>query len=201
MSSLIESRPSNLRMASRIVWPRSQTSLLVIELICLLALGSLSMVLVSWWHPQLRIPGSAILRASLPMLIGVAVFPRARSGLLLSLGATLCYGLLLGLGVRVANASAASAVVVFGPLLSTFLTCRPSTRFPLYLRCALAGGFANGIAYLVRFQFMSSFDAWGITSFASQFGNTVFLSFLLCGLLSGLVFAPFVFKFESHVQQ
>ncbi len=143
--------------------------------------AALLLVLV---HPSLRIPGSAILRAMIPLALGYYLSKDRNIGFVMSLFAAgaLTITPLFSITPKI---SPTAALLLIGPLLD--LASRIASHRPKFaiLAFGLAGGSANSIAFLFRANIVDSL--LGEDHQLQSFGIGVFMSFVLCGVLSGLV--------------
>jgi len=98
---------------------------------------------------HLRLPGHAILKATLPVALGLAVAPQRFAGLATSGGALtglVAFSRFFGVG---AGMGATASLLALGPILDLFLwNVRPG--WMLYLRFAAAGLAANCLAFAIR---------------------------------------------------
>jgi len=114
----------------------------------LLACGAAAALATTLIDLQLRMPGHAILKATLPYLIGMALVPRRGAGTVMSAGSLITLVLMGYLGVREGMGSATS-LVLLGPCLD-FAVAQAKPNVWLYLRFAVAGLIANLCAFLVQ---------------------------------------------------
>jgi hypothetical protein len=135
-------------------------------------------------HPSLRIPGSAILRAMIPLAFGYYLSKDRNLGFVMSIFAAgaLTITPLFGIAAKI---SPTAALLLIGPLLD--LASRIASQRPklAILAFGLAGGLANSIAFLFRAIIANAL--LGEDHQLQSFGIGVFMSFVLCGVLSGLV--------------
>jgi hypothetical protein len=167
------------------------------ELLVLVLGGSIAIACVAFLHLSLRIPGSAILRSSLPVLISMSLVPRQGAGIVTSLGAAMTAATLMLFEVRV-SLPAVVAVIALGPMIDLSTQCWKRISVPVYLGCGLAGVIANSIAYFVKFGLpLSLVESGGHALQLPMLG--VFASFILCGFLSGILFSALVFRVSNRV--
>jgi hypothetical protein len=157
------------------------------ELAFLALSGFVAAVVSAYLEFRLRIPGHAILRAVLPMALGLAVVPRRGAGTVMGVSA-----LVSGLGIRMLHPAvglslgALASLTLTGPLLDLALRhARGGWR--LYGGFALAGLGANVVAFLAR----GGAKALGLEHLGArplgEWMVTASVSYVICGLLAGLV--------------
>ena len=157
------------------------------EIALLFGCGALAAAAVGMLHLRMGVPGHAILRAVLPMAMGLALVPRRSGGTIMAAGAGLT-----------SAAMSAAQVGVFQPaamlsVLALALLGKPQ-GWRLYARFAAAGALANMLAYIVKIATVQlGWSAAGGRQFLS-FGIMALISFVLCGALAGLVSAAICFR-------
>lgn len=122
-----------------------------IEFAGLVFAGGVAAALTTFVDLSLRIPGPAILRAVLPMTIGLALVPRREAGTIMGVSA-----LVAAIGFRVGGVSgsmaglgAMTSLTATGPLLD--LSLRKSTGgWKQYAAFAVAGLASNLLAFAVK---------------------------------------------------
>ncbi len=183
-----------LRRARRIdPWAGHSEQLRIHEIALLLGAGALAAVAVATIAPGLRIPGSAILRAALPIVAGIALVPRRLSGSIIGVGAALTGSALVASGVGTLQPAAWAGLLALGPAVDLAMTGNAS-GWRVYLRFALAGLMANALAFIVR-----AGASWLALDAArphtvAQYSIGVFLSFAACGVAAGLFSAALCFR-------
>jgi hypothetical protein len=143
---------------------------------------------------RLRIPGHAILRAVFPMALGLAVVPRRGAGTVMGVSA-----LLSGLGLRVLfplggfSLGALTSLSLTGPLLDLLLRhVRGGWR--VYVGFALAGLTANLLAFMTRGGAkLLGYERLGTRPLSDWMLQASF-SYVICGLLAGLISAAIWFQ-------
>lgn len=158
------------------------------------AAGILATFAVAFLPLPIRVPGHAILKATLPIVVGVSLAPRLYAGTLAGLSAGISTGALLLLGIGHLQTAAVAALLAIGPALDLALRTAERGGWSLYLRMAFAGLAANLLAFVVRWGI-----AWlGVDSVGphmlKHIGWGTGLSFALCGVLAGLVSAAICFR-------
>jgi hypothetical protein len=152
-------------------------------LLCLGALAAAGTVLLDY---RLRLPGHAILRATLPMALGLALVPRRYAGISMSLGALVTVLILAAGGNRLAGGGATTSLLLTGPLLDVALQ-RARNGSQVYVGFAVAGLASNACAFVVRaVPKLLSWDAPGTRSLHSWL-LVAFFSYTLFGLAAGLL--------------
>ena len=168
------------------------------ELLTLVAAGAIAAGVVAFVHLQLRMPGSAILKATLPIVAGVALVPRRGAGTIASLSGMATAGILLALGAGRLPGAALSSLIAIGPAIDLAMGGAGRAGWRIYIRFAAAGLAANLMAFGVRWG-SSLLEADAMPPrMMRQIGWNALLSFALCGLLAGLVSAAVCFKARSQ---
>ena len=136
--------PSRLRPASGlpVAVPMWEIALLAVS-------GALAAVSVGLLELRLRIPGHSILNAVLPMAIGLALAPRRYAGAGMSLAAiTTAFGLQWA-GRGEFGAGSWTSLASMGPALDFMLGSRWGQRWPSF-SVAVAGLLANSCAFVAK---------------------------------------------------
>jgi hypothetical protein len=159
-------------------------------LICLLT-GSLAAAIVHYLDFSLRIPGHAILRSVVPVMLGLALAPRRMSGTLIASSALTTSWLLRSPG-HGAGMGALTSLIVIGPVLDACLWEARSGR-GVWFRCALAGLITNFSAFVIRMG--GKWTGWelGIRP-VSQWWSYALFTYLVCGLVAGLLAGAISFR-------
>jgi hypothetical protein len=167
------------------------------ELLLLLFAGMTAAVASVFLDFGLRIPGHAIIRAVFPMALGLAAVPRQMAGSIMGVGA-LATAATIGAGTQAGlGAGALTSLTLTGPLLDLALW-RARKGWRLYLGFALAGLGANLAALAVRAgPKILGFDAARGRSLAEWWPRAV-PSYLVCGLLAGLLSAAVWFQLAAR---
>lgn len=163
------------------------------ELGILIAAGSGAAVTVACLDFHLRVPGHAILRAMLPMALGLSLAPRRFGGLVMGSSAYGTALLLRFAGGPTPGIGAFTSLCLLGPMLDLVLWhARGGWR--LYARFALAGCLANLAAFTVRGGGKwVGLDAWHARPL-SDWATVAPWTYSLCGLIAGLVCAAVWFR-------
>ena len=166
------------------------------ELATLLLAGFVAAMATAFLDLGLRIPGHAIIRAVFPMAFGLAAAPRRGAGCVMSGSALASVTFVHFGGFASIGVGAMTSLCVTGPLLDlAALSLRPGRS--LCLRLGLAGVMSNLIALVVRggVKYAGVDHAVG-RPFAAWWPRAVW-TYLLCGLLAGLLSAWVWFRFQS----
>jgi hypothetical protein len=119
------------------------------ELSLLVMLGAVAAVTTCFAPGGWRMPGHAILRGTLPMILGISLAPRRTAGLVMSFAAASTFGALRLGGMGLPNPASCAGLMCLGPAIDVALAgARPG--WMLYLRFAVAGLVANLAAFAVR---------------------------------------------------
>lgn len=174
-------------------WTSSEERLHLAELGVLLGAGALAALVVSYVTLGLRIPGHAIVRAVLPMSLGLSLAPRRGGGLVMGASASSTVFLLGSMGGPYPGIGAMTSLCLLGPMMDLALW-RIKSGWPVYLGFALAGGLANFAALLVRGTGkMSGLD--GATQrLWADWATMAPWSYTVCGILAGLLSAAVWFR-------
>jgi hypothetical protein len=165
-----------------------------LEVALLVGLGILAALATSLGGNMLRVPGHAILRGTLPLVLGLA--PRRTAGSVMSVSAALTFAAMAALGFRLPQAAAAVGLLCLGPALDLALGSATS-GWKLYVRFAAGGLAANLVAFAVRIGTgLAGAEATGSRGVLS-FWPTALLGFALCGLLAGLISGALWFRSGS----
>lgn len=198
MSATLPSLPraSALRNASRLGQLLPDRPGLLTQLAIWLLAGGLAACSVVLIDLDLQIPGSAILKAVLPIALGYALAPKSGAGMTMSVGAFGTLALLRMFGQR-SGIGAMTSLLALGPVLDLLLTkARPG--WTIYLRFALAGLFANLLAFAVR----GGGKALRLDSLSmrplEQWLTVAPWTYAACGLAAGLVCSLVLFRAASR---
>lgn len=191
---LLTQRQTNLSAAARTSPISRSATATAVDWAALLAIGSLAAILTAYLALNLRLPGHAILRVVVPMVVGLALVPRRGAGLVMSLGAALTGGVIRLSDTGELSATPFVGLVVVGPLLDLAAAGGRSGR-SLYLRFVLVGIVANLLLYGVRWGvLLSGLEAGGGSGNFRRLGVVALGSYLACGALAGLIGAAIAFR-------
>lgn len=189
---------TNLKSSARIrSLSGNGSAALAAEIAILAAAGIAAALAVGLMGMPIRIPGHAILRAALPMAIGLSLVPRRSSGTMMAIFAGLTVGTLHLGGMGRFQPAAVVGLIALGPLLDMSMVGAPQ-GWRLYLRFILAGIAANLLSYESRLA--TAFFGWeqaGSRQFAS-FWMPAIVSFALCGAVAGLIGAAACFRLRAR---
>ena len=146
------------------------------EPVALLLAGAAAGCLSCLVRLHLGIPGHAILRAMVPIALGLALVPRRGAGSLMGAGA-----LTAALAAGGGGIGATTSLLLLGPAIDVAL----SRGRHVYLALVLAGVASNLVAFAVR-------------------GNWTPLSavtYPVCGALAGLVAAAALFRYHDDLRR
>jgi hypothetical protein len=183
----------NMQIASRFPAVRGATTISIAEIVLLVACGALSAAAVGLVHLRIGLPGHAILRATLPMALGLALVPRRSAGAIMATGAALGSAIMSASHIGFFPPAALFSILALGPVIDIALLGKPQ-GWGLYGRFALAGAAANLLAYVVKVSTVQlGLDAATGRHFTA-FGWMALVSFVLCGALAGLISAAACFR-------
>lgn len=156
------------------------------ELAILMSLGVVAAVATSAGNLGISLPGHAILRGTLPLVLGISLVPRRGSGTVMSMAAVITLAAMRLSGAGQLNLAAATGLACLGPTLdAAFAVARPGWR--IYVLAAMAGAAANFVAFAVRFGSASWLgEAGGGRGFLS-FWPIALASFVIFGALAGMI--------------
>ena len=183
-----------------------------VEVAVLLAAGTAAACCVHFLDFNLRWPGHAILRTIVPVTLGFAVAPRRFAGAAMSLSAAATTAILWTLGFERAGLGAMTSLLLCGPVFDAALW-KARTGGSVYLRSALAGVVVNLMAFAVRagdkviveraVRGMGTGGGGGrgggggagrMAAEAARWWQAALPSYIVCGLLAGLVMAVVLFR-------
>jgi hypothetical protein len=224
MDALWTANPG-LADAARWRLPRARSGgLSTAEIVALVDLGIIAALLTCLPLVGLRLPGHAILRGALPVMLGLSLVPRRSSGSIMSLAAAATFVFMAVLGPGAPNVAAWAGLLCLGPAADVALAgAKPG--WILYARCALAGLAANLVSFAVRIatgpklvalSAATGTGAWapgsgmgggrgvgggmgtgggrGLGMPVEQFWLPALLSFAVCGAVAGLICAAIWFR-------
>lgn len=187
-----------LMASSRVAaWTASGERTRLAELGVLIGAGATAALAVAYLELGLRIPGHAIVRAVLPMALGLSLAPRRWGGMVMGASAWATVSLLRLGGGPYPGIGALTSLCLLGPMLDLALW-RIKSGWPVYLGFALAGCLANAVALLVRGAGkLSGFE--GITKrLWADWATTAGWSYIACGIVAGLLSAAIWFRLRPN---
>jgi hypothetical protein len=177
------SAPPSWPAASRVALPHDRTYLLLTGL--LLFMGGCAAAATALFDLKLGIPGNSILRPILPYMLGLALVPRRGAGTTMTGGSILTLLALNSLGFHKGLGGTVS-LILLGPALDlALLQARPN--WILYIRFALAGLVANGLAFAAQVAAKSYGLSLGGGKDARTWLSIATISYPLFGLVAGLL--------------
>ena len=163
------------------------------EIAWLLGMGALAGLSSSYLDFGWRIPGHAILRAVLPMTIGMALVPRRNTGLVMAAGAAMTLYSVRLFGGPLPGLGAGTSLLLLGPILDRAVLCA-NNGWRIYFGFAVAGLASNYAALVVR-------AAPKILGFDHGRGRPLnvwlteaLVTYALCGIVAGLISACICFR-------
>ena len=173
--------------ASRIALPVANYQLLSTGI--LLSMGALA-ALSALLEFKLKMPGNSIIRSLLPIAVGLAMVPRTGAGSTMTVGSLVTLTIMRSAGFE-KGLGGTTSLLLLGPALDLALwNARPT--WLIYLRLALAGMAANGLAFAV--QVTAKQMGWSTGGGGRDFRTWLSLATvtyplfgLAAGLISGLV--------------
>jgi len=177
-------------------WTRPEDRLRWAELGILMGAGVAAAIAVGALDLHLRLPGHAILRAVFPMALGLSLVPRRGGGVVMGASAATTVFWLQLAGRGIPGVGALTSLCLIGPMLDGALW-RARAGWPVYLSFAVAGGLTNLAAFAVRGG--KKLTAWEAltTRPLAEWVSTAAWSYLLCGLLAGLLSAAIWFRWQA----
>jgi hypothetical protein len=149
MTSLWQANRSLASAARWSVAPLAPARSAALELAALIGLGVLAAIATTVVPGGWRIPGHAILRGTLPLVLGISLVPRRSAGAVMSLAAAGAFAAMRLGGAALPPVPAWTGLLCLGPAIDLALAgAKPG--WLLYLRFALAGVLANLAAFGVR---------------------------------------------------
>ena len=168
-----------------------------LEVVALAFIGLIAALTSAYVRFGLRIPGSSLAMAALPMALGFALVPRQLAGTTMSASALLTATLMDASGTHSFGVGALASLVSIGPLLDAALA-RARRGWRLYLGFVMAGLAANLLAFLIRGGTkLFEFDAPGrrlLEDWLTQAPAT----YLLSGAFAGLASAACWFRMQRE---
>lgn len=158
------------------------------EIVTLVILGVSAACWSAFIRIPMRIPGSSLMYAVLPIALGFAVVPRQLAGTAMSASAVLAASLMTVTGVNHFGVGAMTSLLAIGPLLDLALA-RARTGWRLYFGFVSAGVAANLFAFSLRGgSKLFGLDAPGLRPFQDWLSQAA-LTYVLAGGVAGLLSA------------
>lgn len=171
-----------------------------LEQLALIGCGALAAVLVLCLDFRLRIPGHAIVRAVIPMALGMALVPRRGAGWLMALGAAATWGGVAAgsqqLGLDSKGLGSTTSLLALGPFLDMAVRFARNSRH-VYAALAAGGVLANLFALAVQTTAKwNGWDAGGGKPLAAWLPLAA-VSYPAWGAFAGLTSAVCWFRWRS----
>jgi hypothetical protein len=166
------------------------------ELTALVILGASAAFWSAFIRLPLRIPGSSLAYAVLPIAVGFAVVPRKLAGTTMSASAVLTASIMTATGFNSFGIGAMTSLLAIGPLLDLAVT-RMRSGWRLYAGFVAAGVMANLLAFSLRGgSKLFGFDAPGLRPLDDWLSQAA-VTYLLAGGLAGLLNAWAWFRWQE----
>jgi hypothetical protein len=194
-----------LRSAARVpTLARTKAGISYAELGTLLFVGAAAAVVVGFVPAQagfartgLRIPGSSIILAILPIAFGLALVPRRLAGCVMAAGAFSTAAALSAGGLVSYGSGAMTSLCVTGPAMDAAVA-GAGGGWRLYLGLVSAGLASNLLAFLQRAATkLLGLERPGTRLFSEWWSQAV-LTYTLTGAVAGLLAAVCWFRFRSR---
>lgn len=158
----------------------------------LMGFGVTAAVATAWLDLSLRIPGHAILRAVLPMALGLALVPRHFAGTLMGLSAlTAAFGFHAS-GLAHPGVGAVASLCLTGPAMDAALA-RASKGWHIYLGLTLAGLGTNLVALAMRAAPKTAGADRAAARALAGWWSEASVTYPVCGIAAGLLAAAAFF--------
>lgn len=181
---------AQLRQASRVAGSRA----LWMDLLLLVSCGIVATLMVALIDLDIKTPGHAILKGTLPIALGLAMVPRRFSGFVISgtCIATL-YALRSYTSLTPPGGGATTSLVLLGPMLDVFLwKAKPGMN--TYVRFTLAGLLTNSLAFAIRWGGKSALiGPLGMVKLENWL-TIAPITYALCGIAAGIVSSAILFR-------
>lgn len=197
MRSLFELEPSLIGQR-RWPWARPATARIAgREVAALVGLGLLAAAITTWWDFNLRIPGHAILRAILPITLGMAAVPRRGAGATVGVvGAGTCFSI-QWLNFGSAGEGALTSLMLAGVLLDVAASIA-RRGWQLYVGLMSAGLITNLIAFAVKAA--AKYSGGGGGKPWDVWLPQAAVSYPTFGILAGLICAVTLFRLRGSTK-
>jgi hypothetical protein len=176
---------------------RLRARISALELLLLLLCGAGAASASAFMRLGLRIPGSSIVLAVIPLVLGLAIAPRRLAGLIMSTGALATASAFTVAGMTHYGTGAIVSLCLTGPLMDLALA-RALSGWRLYAGLMVAGMTANVLALTSRGAAkILGLDLAGTRPFGTWWSQAV-LTYLLCGAAAGLIGALCFFHLRNR---
>ena len=178
---------------------RAGQQITAMEFAWLTLMGLVAALAAAFIDTGAQIPGQAIVRAILPMALGLSLVPRRLAGSVMSASAIVsAVGINLS-GLAGVGTGAMTSLVVTGPALDLALR-HAKPGWPLYASFVMAGIGSNLAALLVRLATkMATMDHSGRR--IAQWLPQALWTYPVCGAVAGFVSALLWFHYSSKRQK
>lgn len=185
-----------LRSASWLAGANHSLNATIVRYLLAFLAGGIAAACVTLMDFNLRMPGSAILKATLPVCLGLAISPQRFSGLVISGGAYTGLSFLKqAFGVS-SGQGATTSLLLLGPVLDIFLW-QARRGWSIYFAFAAAGLVANCLAFAVRLRGKSlGIDSISMRPLADWL-SVAPLTYAAFGLAAGLISSLILFRSRS----
>lgn len=184
--SLPSLNPSQLRSGS--------SRDLLSDLMTLGACGFVAALMVTLIDLNLKIPGHAILKGTVPIAVGLAMVPRRFSGMAISASALFTLmALRFFTTLDAPGGGSTTSLLLLGPMLD-MLQWRARPGMSTFIRFVLAGLLTNLIAFAIRFGGkIAFFNAISVVSW-ERWKTIAPWTHIACGILAGLICGLILFR-------
>lgn len=183
-SEYTQSRRWSLARANHL---EAHLGMTAVELAALIVFGIVATSCIAFFQTPIRMPGHAILKACLPLAIGLRFVPRPGAGTIMSSAAMLTAAVYLTAGVGHLQPAAMTALLAIGPAVDWAARRSQTFTISYLVRFALAGLIANMLAFAARWG-LAFFQADGpLPVYMRDMLGFAFVSFAACGALAGLL--------------
>jgi hypothetical protein len=157
------------------------------ELAILGVAGVVAALAVAFIQSPVRIPGHAVLKASLPLACGMAFIAKPLAGAVAGSASLFTAAVLMLAGFGNLQAAALVSLLLVGPALDWARRDTQFNRFGWFMRFALVGLAVNLAAFVVRWgtAFWQA-DGWHPLNFRTL-GFVATVSFAVCGIVAGVI--------------
>jgi hypothetical protein len=169
------------------------------EISVLILCGAAAALASGFIRPGLHIPGNAIIRAVIPMALGLSLAPRKFAGFIMSAGALSTAATVTSIGAATYDAGAFTSLCLIGPIMDFALT-EAQTGWRLYGGLMIAGLSTNLLALGSRAATkLMGLDVGDMRPFGNWWSQAI-ITYLLCGALAGLIGAICCFRLHRKDQ-
>jgi len=181
---------AQLRQASRVAGSRALWQ----DLLLLVSCGIVATLMVVLIDLNIKTPGHAILKGTLPIALGLAMVPRRFSGFVISgTSVATLYALRSFPSLELPGGGATTSLILLGPMLDLFLwKAKPGMN--TYVRFTLAGLLTNFLAFAVRWGGKSALiGPLGMVKL-DKWLSIAPITYALCGIAAGIISSAILFR-------